>query len=340
MYSPNGIKRIFAGAAPRLSLIAALLLPACVAASLPEEMEVDGLYIEHLRPNFYIIAGAGSNISVDVGVDGVVLVDAGSENNADRVLAALKKITDLPTRYIIDTNPEADHVGGNAKLSKAGLTIFTSALGNSNLLNSFTNGGGASILAHDSVLRRMSAPTGGKASFPAESWPNEAFLDKRHYIRMNDEPIEITYQAAAHSDADSFVFFRKSDVVAAGDVLDTTRFPKIDIAHGGTLQGEIDALNKLIELAVPRGPFIYEPGEGTYVIPGHGRPCVQLDVVDYRDMVVEVRDAVEDMIRQDMTLEQIQAAHPALPYETEYGAEAGSTNAFVEAVYKSLTGKK
>ncbi|HLI86934.1 MAG TPA: MBL fold metallo-hydrolase [Bryobacteraceae bacterium] len=328
----------------RWPLAAALLLGAFAAPSpadsLPEEMEVDGLHIERLRPNFYMIAGAGSNISVDVGVDGVVLADAGSQDNADRVLAALKKITKLPIRYIIDTNAETDHVGGNAKLSKAGLTIFTSALGNSNLLNSFTNGGGASILAHDSVLRRMSAPTGEKASFPAESWPNEAFLDKRHYIRINDEPIEITYQAAAHSDADSFVFFRKSDVVAAGDVLDTTRFPKIDIAHGGTLQGEIDALNKLIELAIPRGPFIYEPGEGTYVIPGHGRPCVQLDVVDYRDMVVEVRDAVEDMIKRDMTLEQIQAAHPALPYETEYGTEAGSTNAFVEAVYKSLTGKK
>lgn len=340
MYSPKIVKRIFPGAAPRLSLITALLLPACFAATLPEEMEVDGLHIEHLRPNFYMIAGAGSNIAVDVGVDGVVLVDAGSENNADRVLAALKKITNLPTRYIIDTNAEPDHVGGNAKLSKAGLTIFSSPLGNSSLLNSFTNGGGASILAHDSVLRRMSAPTGEKASYAAESWPNEAFLEKRHYIRMNDQAIEITYQPAAHSDADSFVLFRKSDVVAAGDVLDTTRFPKIDIAHGGTLQGEIDALNKLIELAIPRGPFIYEPGDETYVIPGHGRPCVQLDVVDYRDMVVEVRDAVADMIKRDMTLEQIQAAHPALPYETEYGTEAGSTNAFVESVYKSLTGKK
>jgi cyclase len=339
MYSPKIVKRIFAGAVPRLSLITALLLPACFAASLPEEMEVDGLYIEHLRPNFYMIAGAGSNISVDVGVDGVVLVDAGSENNADRVLAALKKITDLPIRYIIDTNPEADHVGGNAKLSKAGLTIFTQALGNSSLLASFTNGGGASILAHDSVLQRMSAPTGEKASFPAESWPNEAFLEKRHYIRMNDEGIEITYQPAAHSGADSFVFFRKSDVVAAGDVLDTTRFPKIDLAHGGTLQGEIEALNKLIDLAIPPGPFIYE-GIGTYVIPGHGRPCVQLDVVDYRDMVVEVRDAVADMIKRDLNLEQIQAAHPALPYEAEYGTEEGSTNGFVEAVYKSLTGKK
>jgi cyclase len=339
MCSLKKVKRILAWKIMRPILAAALVLPACFAASLPPEMEVDGLYIEQLRPNFYMIAGAGANIAVQVGVDGVVLVDSGSEGASDRVLAALKKITDLPTRYIINTDPEPDHVGGNAKLSKAGLTIFTQALGNSALLSSFTNGGGASILAHDSVLQRMSAPTGKKASFPAESWPNEAFLEKRHYIRMNDEGIDITYQPAAHSNADSFVFFRKSDIVAAGDVLDTTRFPKIDTADGGGVQGEIDALNKLIELAIPPGPFIYE-GVGTYVIPGHGRPCEQLDVVDYRDMVVEVRDAIVDMIKQGMTLDQIKAAHPARPYETEYGTEEGSTSAFVEAIYKSLSGQK
>src|SRR5262249_48700155 len=104
-------------------------------------------------------------------------------------------------------------------------------------------------------------------------------------------------------------------------------------------KGEIDALNRLIALAVPPGPFIYE-GVGTYVIPGHGRLCEQLDVVNYRDMVVIVRDVVQAMINEGMTLNQIKQAHPALPYETEFGAEPGSTDAFVEAVYKSLTAKK
>jgi cyclase len=299
----------------------------------------DGLDVIQVRPNFYMIAGAGGNIGVDIGVDGVVLTDAGSEADADRVIAALHKLTPLPARYIIDTEADADHVGGNGKVSKSGLTIFVNALGNSSLLNSMTNGGGAQILAQDNVLKRMSAPTGKTAAFPVDSWPQEAFLGERWYIRMNDEPIEILHQPAAHSNADSFVFFRKSDVVSAGDVLDTTGFPKIDLANGGSVQGEINALNKLIELAIPPGPFIYE-GIGTYVIPGHGRLCLQLDVVDYRDMVVEVRDAIEDMIKRDMTLDQIKAAHPALPYETEYGTAPGSTDAFVETVYKSLTGKK
>jgi len=185
----------------------------------------------------------------------------------------------------------------------------------------------------------MSAPTGKASPFPVDTWPTEAFYTNRKSVRMNDEAIDITYQPAAHSDADSFVFFRKSDVVAAGDVLDITRFPVIDVANGGSIQGEVEALNRLIALAVPTGPFIYE-GIGTYVIPGHGRLCEQLDVVNYRDMVVVVRDVIADMIKQGMTLSQIKEASPAKPYETEYGTQPGATSAFIESVYKSLTVKK
>jgi len=332
-------KRIFTGGVTRWAVAAALGLIGCGAAARAAEPASGELDVVKVRPNFYMIAGAGANISVQIGEDGVVLVDAGSEAASDRVLAALRKVTELPARYIINTGADADHVGGNGKLAKAGLTIFTNGLGNSTFLNAMTNGGGAAILAHNSILTRMSAPTGKAAAFPVESWPTEAFFQKRWYVRMNDEPIEILHQPGGHSESDSFVFFRKSDVVAAGDVLDTTRFPVIDVAHGGSVQGEIDALNKLIELAIPPGPFIYK-GIGTYVIPGHGRPCEQLDVVDYRDMVVIVRDVVADMIKQGMTLDQIKAAHPARPYETEYGTQEGSTSAFVDAVYKSLTAKK
>jgi glyoxylase-like metal-dependent hydrolase (beta-lactamase superfamily II) len=340
MRSSRTMKRILTDGITCWTVAAAFGLLACGAVfSQAAEPDSGGLDIIQIRPNFYMIAGAGANISVQIGVDGVVLVDAGTEGASDRVLAAIRKITELPTRYIINTSADADHVSGNAKLAKTGLTIFTNPLGNSTFLNSMTNGGGAAILAHSSILARMSAPTGKTSAFAVESWPTEAFRSKRWYVRVNDEPIEILYQPAAHSDADSFVFFRKSDVVAAGDVLDTTRFPVIDIAKGGSVQGEIDALNRLIELAIPPGPFIYE-GVGTYVIPGHGRPCEQLDVVDYRDMVVIVRDVIADMIKQGMTLDQIKAAHPARPYETEYGTQEGSTSAFIDSVYKSLTAKK
>jgi cyclase len=318
---------------------AALGLAALCAMTALAAGEDGGLEIVKLRPNFYMIAGAGANIGVQIGIDGVVLVDAGTAAASPQVLAALKKVTDLPIRYIINTSPEADHVGGNGNLSKSGLTIFTNAIGNSGLAGTMTNNGGAAIMAHESILRRMGAPTGKPALFPAEAMPTEAFARPRWYIRMNDEPIEVLYQPAAQSDSNSFVFFRKSDVVAAGDVLDTTRFPAIDIAKGGSVQGEIAALNKLIELAIPPGPFIYE-GVGTYVIPGHGRVCEQIDIVDYRDMVVEVRDNVADLIKQDKTLAQIKAAAPPKAYETEYGTQPGVTDAFVEAVYRSLTAKK
>ena len=325
---------------PRRLLQTLILLSFSMAIPAAEQ-DNGALDVIRLRPNFYMIAGAGGNIGVQTGSDGVVLVDSGSAAAADKVLAALKTITDLPIRYIINTNADADHVGGNGKLSKAGLTIFTNLLGNPEVAKAMTNGGGASILAHDSILRRMSAPTGKTAAFPTESWPNEAYFQKRKAIRMNDEGIEILYQPSAHSDADSMVLFRGSDVVVAGDVLDTTRFPVIDLDNGGSIQGEIDALNRLIDLAIPPTPFIYK-GVGTYVIPGHGRICEQQDVVDFRDMVVVVRDVIADLIKQGKTLDQIKEARPAVPYERRYGAQSGSwtTNMFVEAIYKSLTAKK
>jgi len=318
--------------------IAAAVLIAVNGLAAQQALGAD-LEILRVRPNFYMIAGAGGNIGVQIGSDGVVLANAGTENASGRVLAALRKITDLPIRYVIDTNAEADFVGGNGKLAKAGKTIFTNVLGNPALADAMTNGGAAAILAHNSILDRMSAPTGKTSPFPNDALPTEAFYPKRYTLRMNDEGIEVLYQPAAHSDADSFIFFRGSDVVMAGDILDKTRFPVIDIANGGSIQGEIEALNKLIDLAIAPTPFIYK-GVGTYIVPGHGRLCEQMEVVDYRDMVVVVRDVIADMIKQGMSLDQIKAASPAKPYETQYGTQEGSTSAFVEAIYKSLTVKK
>ena len=340
MRSGKTVRRIFTERITHRALASAFVLAACSTVfSQAAKLENGEIDVVQVRPNFYMIAGAGGNIGVQIGADGVVLVDSGTEAASDRVLVAIRKLTQLPIRYVIDTGADTDHVSGNARLAKAGQTIFVNPLGNSSFLNSMTNGGAAAILAHDSVLKRMSVPTGKTPAFAVETWPTEAFYTNRKSLRMNDEGIEVLYQPAAHSDADSFVFFRRSDVVVAGDILDTTRFPVIDVAKGGSVQGEIEALNRLIALAIPPGPFIYE-GIGTYVIPGHGRLCEQLDVVNYRDMVVVVRDVVADMIKQGMTLNQIKEASPAKPYETEFGTQPGATNAFVEAVYKSLTAKK
>jgi cyclase len=326
MRSSKTVRRSFTNGRTSWTAAAAFGLLVCSAvSSQAAEPDAGGLEVIKVRPNFYMIAGAGGNIGVQIGSDGVILVNSGNGAASNEVLAAIKKLTDLQIRYIINTDEGADFVGGNAKLAKAGL----------NVLNGQT---GAAILAHESVLTRMSARN-AKPSYPGDAWPSEAFLAKRYAFRMNDDAIEIFYQPAAHSDADSLVLFRQSDVVVAGDIMDTTRFPVIDVANGGSIQGEIDALNRIIELTVVPIPFIYN-GVGTYVIPGHGRLCLQLDVVDYRDMVVVVRDVIADLIKQGKTLDQIKAAHPAQPYETEFGTQEGSTNAFVEAVYKSLTAKK
>jgi glyoxylase-like metal-dependent hydrolase (beta-lactamase superfamily II) len=293
------------------------------------------LDVLRLRPNFFVIAGAGGNVGVQTGPDGAVVVDSGSAARAADVVAAITRLTAQPIRYVINTSPDADHVGGNETVARAGQTILNL---NNAQLSGLANGGAAAVLASEGVLRRMSAPTGETAPFPTAAWPTETFDGRRSYMYLNGEGIETLHQPAAHTDADSVVFFRKTDVVMAGDVLDATRFPVIDIARGGSVQGEIDALNKLVELAIPSFPLVWQEG-GTYVVPGHGRVYEQFDVVEYRDMVTIVRDRVRALIAGKQTLAQVKAARPARGYARQYGSDTGpwTTDMFVEAVYRSLT---
>jgi cyclase len=293
------------------------------------------LEVLQLRPNFYMIAGAGANIGFQVGADGVVVVDSGSAASADAVVAAIKKITTQPIRYVINTSADPDHVGGNVIVAKAGQTLFTGN-GGAGLATNFL-GGGASILSAEQVLTRMSGPSGKPSPFPIDAWPTETFNQPRKYMYLNGEGIEVFHQPAAHTDGDAIVFFRRSDVVMAGDVFDTRAFPVIDVAKGGGINGEIAALQKLVDTAIPSVPIVSRE-EGTLVVPGHGRICDQLDVVDYRDMVTIIRDRVRDLMKQGLTLEQIKAASPARGYTRRYGSDTGSwtTNDFVEAVYRTM----
>jgi len=297
------------------------------------------LEVLQLRPNFFVIAGAGAHVSVQIGDDGVVVVDAGSTARADAVVAAIKKLTTRLIRYVIDTSADPDHVGGNEALSKAGQTLFT-APGSIGVTGNFL-GGVASILSAEKVLERMSAPTGRTASFAVGAWPTETFDDARKYMYLNGEGIEVLHQPAAHTDGDVLVFFRRSDVVVAGDILDTAHFPVIDVARGGSINGEIAALNRIVELAIPSVPIVSREA-GTLVVPGHGRICDQFDVVEYRDMVTIVRDRVRDLIKAGMSIDQVKAAAPARGYTRRYGADSGpwTTNNFIEAIYQSLVKEK
>jgi glyoxylase-like metal-dependent hydrolase (beta-lactamase superfamily II) len=310
-------------------LAVGLLLTVFGAQQAPE------LEVLQLRPNFYMIAGAGGNIGVQVGVDGVVVVDAGSAAKASAVVAAIKKITSAPIRYLINTSAEPDHVGGNEVVAKAGQTLFTNPTG-AGLAENFL-GGGASVLAVEDVLTRMSLPNAKGGPFPVAALPTETFSEPRKYMYLNGEGIEVLRQPAAHSDGDAIVFFRRSDVIVAGDVVDIDHFPVIDVEKGGSVQGELKALQKLVDTAIPSVPIVSRE-EGTLIIPGHGRVLDQLDVVEYRDMVSIIRDRIRDLIKQGLTLEQIKATSPTRGYTRRYGSDVGpwTTNQFVEAVYRSL----
>jgi len=273
---------------------------------------------------------AGGNVTLQVGDDGVLLVDTSVPQVTNQLVAEIRKLSDKPIRYIINTHAHADHVGGNEALAKMGSTIAGGNVG-------IGAGEGAGVIAHENVMTRMSAPTGSTAPMPFAAWPTDTFFTAKKELFFNGEAIEIEHQPAAHTDGDSLVFFRRSDVVSTGDLFSTTSYPIIDIARGGNIQGVIAGLNRILDITIPRD----KQEGGTYVIPGHGRLCDEADVLEYRDMVTIIRDRVRDLIAKAKTLEQVKAARPTLDYDGRYGADSGpwTTSQFVEAVYKSLKEK-
>jgi glyoxylase-like metal-dependent hydrolase (beta-lactamase superfamily II) len=314
----------------RPTVILSVLLPAVLFAQ-PNSGELITIKVQG---NVYLISGAGGNIAVQTGDQGVLLVDTGLANMTDKVLAAIRKLSDKPIQYIINTHVHPDHTGGNAAVRKAGLTYV-----GANVTGNLTDAGiGAQVWAQDNVLKRMSAPTGVQAPAPFDAWPTETFVSGRKQLFFNGEPIEIIHQPAAHTDGDSIVIFRRSDVVVTGDIFVTTTFPFIDLDRGGSIQGEVDALNNIMEIAIPG---LQDEG-GTYIIPGHGRICDQPDLLEYRDMVTIIRDRIQAEVKKGISLQQVKAAGLTKDYDGRYGAKTGfgSGEMFVEAVYKSLTRKK
>lgn len=306
------------------ALLLALMGPTALAQNSPQTAAA-GLEVLEVRPSFFVIAGAGANIGVQVGEDGLVVVDAGPAAAAPNVLAAIRRISPKPIRYVIDTGPDADHVGGNEALSSAGEKLFAGGLPGGGQQNAASAADRvAPVVAVEGVLRHL-------AKSPAAGWPTEVFHYSRKAMYLNGEAIEMLHQPAAHTDSDLFTFFRKSDVVMAGDVLDTRQFPVIDVARGGSIQGELLALNRLVDLAVPSTPVVTREA-GTIVVPGHGRLCDAYDVVEYRDMLVIITDRVRDLLKAGRSVADVKAAQPAKGYVGRYG----NPDRFIEAVYQSL----
>ena len=320
-----------------------LALGASTDRAVAQQQTSDSLDVVQLRPDFYVIGGAGGNIVVQIGPDGVILVDSGSTEKADLVLAAIRRLTPLPIRYIINTGMDVDHVGGNDKLARAGLSILPGAVVAGAGLDDdlLSNHGRASVLAHENVLTRLSAPTGRQSPIPSALLPTKTFAYRMYSMYLNGEGIQVIHQPAAHTDGDTIVFFRRGDVIATGDIVDTTRWPVIDTRRGGTVQGELDALNRLMDLTIYNLPLQWR-ADRTFLVPGHGHVYDKLDLLEYRDAVTIVRDRVQDLIDEGKTLAQVKAANPTLGYRSQYGADTGpwTTDMFVEVIYNELTAKK
>ncbi len=304
------------------------LLPlAAVAQQDFDEVEIEVLPV---RDNIYMLVGSGGNITVQTGSEGVLIVDTQYAQLSDRILAQIRALSNAPLRYIINTHHHADHTGGNASLRAAGRTETGGRAG----ATTVDAGAGATIIAHDNALQRMVTPPAGDAA-AADGWPTLTYATPQRDLWFNGEGVRLIHQPSAHTDGDSIVYFRRSDVIAAGDVYVTNMYPFIDMASGGSIQGVIAAANRLVDLMIPA----HGQDGGTLVIPGHGRLSDYGDVINWREMLTIIRDRVQAMIDRGMTLEEVQAARPTQDYDARWGRDSGfwTTTQFVEAVYRNLS---
>ena len=278
-----------------------------------------------VQGNVYMLIGAGGNVTVQTGNDGVLVVDTQFAPMAPKLVAAIRKLSDKPIRYIINTHVHGDHSGGNEAMARAD---------------------GATIIGHANILKVMSAPKDGSTDDrfrqPKGAWPTETFTDRRT-LRFNGEDIDLIHVPTGHSTGDTLVHFKASGVISGGDIFAITRYPVFDFDGGGRISGMIDGLNRIAAMALGTEASAKAAAptaeRRTYVVPGHGRLCDREDVVKYRDMAVVLRDRIQALVKKGLTLEQAKAAKPTRDYDPLYGATSGlgATDSFVEDVYQSLT---
>ena len=294
--------------------------------------DVQAMFVQGFNTTkVYMLVGGGANITAQIGDDGVLLVDTGNAAASAKVLAALRRLTDKPVRYIINTSSDREHSGGNENILKAIGGQKTAQGGGG---GGVENPNGAMLVAHQNAANRMADPTDKLPAYADDAVPKDTFITENKFIYFNGEPIELWSHGAARTDGEILVFFRRSDVIVAGDFLDTDAYPVVDMEEGGSLQGVLDGLNHIVTLAVPR----FNQIDGTRVVPGHGFVCNQSDVAEVRDMATIVRDRIQDMVGKKLTVEQVKAARPTLDFDPLFGATTGpwTTTAFIETVYADL----
>lgn len=298
------------------------------AVAAPAEVPAE-VGLAPVQGNVFVVTGIDVNVVVQVG-DGLLFVDTPPPALVDKVLALARNGSNKRLNMVINTHADAEHIAGDEALVLSGTSARDLANRKRMSLAAGGPAGGVQVLGHENLLTRL---TDKAQAIPGATLTSEYYLPSRDFF-MNGDPIIVYHEPNAHTDGDSIVFFRRSDVVVTGDIFVPERYPIIDIERGGSIQGLIKAVNHILELTIPAN---FQEG-GTLVVPGHGRICDEADVTEYREMLTVVRDRVQDMIGKGMSLEQVQRARPTLDYDTTYDGAPGSPTAaqFVAAVYQSL----
>jgi cyclase len=278
--------------------IAVSLFFALCSAQINAQQDFSSVEIipHHVAGSVYYLEGRGGNIGLSIGDDGVVMIDDQFAPLTDKILAAIGSLSDQEIKFLINTHVHGDHTGGNENLGKMGVLI----------------------LARDEVRVRLSAQS------PEEALPVLTYSDAIT-IHLNGEEVYAFPVPPAHTDGDTFIHFRDSDVIHSGDVFRTTAFPVIDTNNGGTLVGTIAALGRLVG----------EAGPDTKILPGHGVVSTRMDVIGFRDMVMDITDQVAEMVEQGMSYDQVAEANPTLSYNERYG----DPERFLRAVFSELGGE-
>jgi cyclase len=305
------------------------MLPLCIAAVTAASAQT-ALEVLPVQGNVHMIVGPGGNTTVQTGHEAVIVVDTQTPDVTDALLAAIAELSEQPIRHVIVTSASPHHTGGNAALAQAGTYV--------RLIDSFDPRGledNAAIMAHVNVLERMSVPAGEELTTPPEAWPTDTYFTNDWALYVNKEGIQMFHVPSAVSDGDTIVFFRRSDVVSTGDIYNTDRYPHFDADQGGSINGVIDGLNLVLELAIA--------GEnqtgGTVIVPGHGRLSDETDVVNYRDMATIIRDRIQAMIDAGKSLDEVLAATPSSDYDDLYrnNKDSWTGGKLVEEIYRDLT---
>lgn len=285
----------------RISLAAALAACLLGQAAFAQSQDFSDVQIKvhRVADHVYYLEGRGGNIGLSIGADGVVMVDDQFAPLTEKIVAAIRTLSDGRIRFLVNTHVHGDHTGGNANFATLGVPI----------------------VANENVRMRLRAGQGGAAGAPEAALPILTFADSVA-LHLNGEDIRVVKLPAAHTDGDSMIEFTGSNVIHVGDVFRTTGYPVIDVGNGGSAKGTLDALAAVMRAA----------GPDTKLIPGHGVVSTREDVREFRDMVSKVYDRVSMLMKRGKTLQEIEAAKPT----AEYDAKWGDPKRFLQGLYDSI----